>query len=59
MHERRMDLQLTICNENMELIAIARQVMLVLDVHKNFREGRSRPESLLQEFSCVVWEICL
>lgn len=36
----RMDMDVTICNEDMELICIARQLILVLDAQRKFRSGR-------------------
>ncbi|OJD11722.1 hypothetical protein AJ78_07559 [Emergomyces pasteurianus Ep9510] len=39
LQDGRMDLDVTICNENMELLASAQQTILVLDVQKKFRSG--------------------
>lgn len=38
----RMDLEITLCNEDMELLASARQLILVLDARKKFRGHKEK-----------------
>lgn len=38
----RMDLDVTMCNENMELLATSQQVILVLDAQKKFRSSKGK-----------------
>ncbi|RYP83145.1 hypothetical protein DL769_001451 [Monosporascus sp. CRB-8-3] len=39
----RLDLDVTICDEKMELLCLARQVILVLDAKRKFRDGKAKP----------------
>lgn len=43
----RMDVDLTICNEDMEVVCLARQLILVLGVHRKFGGEAKTPESKL------------
>lgn len=43
----RMDVDLTICNEDMEVVCLARQMILVLGIHKKFGGEAKEPESKL------------
>ncbi|OTB11660.1 hypothetical protein K445DRAFT_26380 [Daldinia sp. EC12] len=38
----RMDLDVTICDERMEILCLARQVILALDAKKKFRVGKAK-----------------
>ncbi|KAG6363954.1 hypothetical protein INS49_009057 [Diaporthe citri] len=42
----RMDVDLTICNEDVEVVCLARQLVLALGVHRKYGEAK-RPESKL------------
>jgi hypothetical protein len=43
----RMDVDLTICNEDMDAICLARQLILALGVHRKFGGEPKQPESKL------------
>jgi hypothetical protein len=43
----RMDVDATICNEDMELICTARQIILVLEAGRKFRVGKRTSETRL------------
>ncbi|RYP47041.1 hypothetical protein DL768_006836 [Monosporascus sp. mg162] len=38
----RLDLDVTICDQNMDLLCIARQAILVLDAKRKFRDGKAK-----------------
>lgn len=40
-----MDVDLTICNEDMEVVCLARQLVLALEVHRKFGGAAKQPES--------------
>lgn len=42
LQDGRMDLDVTICNEDMELLCTSRQLMLVLEAHRKFRGGSAK-----------------
>ncbi|KAI1733379.1 thioesterase family protein [Xylaria scruposa] len=42
----RMDLDITICNENMEILCLARQVILALDAKRKFRDSGTKKAAL-------------
>ncbi|KAK2616060.1 hypothetical protein N8I77_002771 [Diaporthe amygdali] len=44
LQDGRMDVDVTICNEDMEPICISRQLILVLEAQRKFREGKSQPK---------------
>ncbi|ETS83510.1 hypothetical protein PFICI_05386 [Pestalotiopsis fici W106-1] len=43
----RGDLDVTICDENLDILLLARQVILVLDAKRKFRENKSKAKSSL------------
>lgn len=43
----RMDAHLTICNEDMEVVCLARQLILALGMHRKFGGKAKQPESKL------------
>jgi hypothetical protein len=43
LHEGRMDLDITMCNDKMELLCSARQLILVLEAQRKFRPESSKP----------------
>ncbi|KAF7538702.1 hypothetical protein G7054_g2740 [Neopestalotiopsis clavispora] len=43
----RGDLDVTICDENLDILLLARQVLLVLDAKRKFRESKSKTKSSL------------
>ncbi|KAI1263616.1 thioesterase family protein [Xylariaceae sp. FL1019] len=44
LHEGRMDIEITLCNDNLELICSARQLILVLEAGRKFKEPSSKPQ---------------
>ncbi|KAL0571006.1 hypothetical protein V5O48_010953 [Marasmius crinis-equi] len=43
LRDGRMDLDVTICDERMELLCLSRQVVLVLDAQRKFGGGKAKP----------------
>lgn len=43
----RMDVDLTICNEDMEVVCLARQLILALGVERKFGGGETQPGAKL------------
>ncbi|KAI0141801.1 thioesterase family protein [Xylariaceae sp. FL1272] len=43
LREGRMDVEITLCDENMELLCSARQLILVLEAGRKFKEPKSKP----------------
>jgi hypothetical protein len=43
LRDGRMDIDITMCNQKMELVCQARQLVLVLEAHRKFRGGKEEP----------------
>lgn len=49
MQNGRLDLDVTICDRNMDILCLSRQVILVLEANRKFVTGKSRSRKLLYE----------